>query len=84
MLLHILYIERNLDQIILFKNASTKNKFFFLKIAFMHTQAVFHKELRVFSSFLFLLFLSCSLNKSFTTSAPLLLEISHHYKRKVS
>lgn len=62
----------------------TENKFggVFLKIVFVHTQTVFHKELRAFLSFL--PFLSCSLNKSFTTSAPLLLEISHHYKRKVS
>lgn len=58
MLLYILYIENNLDQmVILFKKAATtENKFgAFLKIAFMHTEAVFHKEWRDFFFFFFAL-----------------------------
>lgn len=55
MLLFILYIESTLDQIILFKKSSNYRKVsfgfglvFFLKIVVVHTQAVFHKDLRGF------------------------------------
>lgn len=56
MLPYIPHNENNLDQHL------QKVSFvgFSEKITFVHTQAVVHKELRVFS---FLPFLSCSLNK---------------------
>lgn len=63
-----------------------KNKLYeCFKRSFHALTVVFHKHLRRFGKgFIFLHLLSYLLNTSFTTSAASLLEMSHHYRRKVS